>query len=116
MFAIWIRATLMRKPEYGIVLPQVHDLQELNVMLAEKLEEWAHGYKAEGVQEGIERGKAKGVQVGEMLSLQKLLSKRFGAIPTEITARISAAGLDETERWFDRAIDAVQLSDIFDKD
>ena len=49
----------MRKPEYGIVFPQVHDLQELNVMLAEKLEEWAHGYKAEGVQEGIEQGKPK---------------------------------------------------------
>ncbi|MDP3636023.1 MAG: Rpn family recombination-promoting nuclease/putative transposase, partial [Azonexus sp.] len=37
MFAIWIRATLMRKAEYRIVLPQIDDLQELNVMLAERL-------------------------------------------------------------------------------
>ena len=28
MFAIWIRATLMRKPEYRIVLPEIDDLQE----------------------------------------------------------------------------------------
>jgi hypothetical protein len=30
MFALWIRATLMRKAEYRIVLPQIDDLQELN--------------------------------------------------------------------------------------
>ncbi|MBL8422550.1 MAG: Rpn family recombination-promoting nuclease/putative transposase, partial [Candidatus Accumulibacter phosphatis] len=48
MFALWIRATLMRKAEYRIVLPRIDDLQELNVMLAERLEEWAHAYKAEG--------------------------------------------------------------------
>ena len=44
-----------------------------------------------------------------MLSLQKLLSKRFGPIPSEITAKISTANLDDIERWFDRAIDAVNF-------
>ncbi len=29
MFALWIRATLMRKAEYSIVLPQIDDLQEV---------------------------------------------------------------------------------------
>ena len=58
-------------------------------MLADKLEEWALEYKAKGVKKGIEQGKAEGVQEGEMLSLQKLLSKRFGPIPTEITAKFS---------------------------
>ena len=42
----------MRKAEYRIVLPEIDDLQELNVMLAERLEQWARGYKAVGVQEG----------------------------------------------------------------
>jgi hypothetical protein len=32
MFALWVRATLMRKPDYGILLTQVDDLQELNVI------------------------------------------------------------------------------------
>ena len=49
MFALWIRATLLRKPEYGIVLPQVHELQGLNVMLTEKRKEWPLGCKAEGL-------------------------------------------------------------------
>jgi hypothetical protein len=51
-----------------------------------------------------------------MLALQKLLSKRFGAIPTDITRLIANAPLEAIERWFDRAIDAQQLADIFKDD
>jgi hypothetical protein len=109
MFALWIRATLMRKPNYSILLPQIDDLQEIKVMLADRLEEWAHGYIAEGKQEGLQEGK----QQGEMLALQRLLAKRFGVIPVEIVTLISKAPLEDIERWFDRAIDAKALSDVF---
>ncbi|MDO9142525.1 MAG: hypothetical protein Q7U38_19570, partial [Methylobacter sp.] len=121
MFALWIRATLKRKTKYRIVLPEIDDLQELNIMLAERLEQWAHDYKAEGLQEGLakglEKGLAKGLEKGlakgEMLALQKLLSRRFGVIPAEMTARISSATLADIELWFDRAIDAPTLDDVF---
>jgi flagellar biosynthesis/type III secretory pathway protein FliH len=86
----------------------VDDLQEIKVMLADRLEEWALGYKAEGEQ--------KGRQEGEMLALQKLLAKRFGAIPTEVTAKIANASLETIEQWFDLAIDAKQLADVFKAD
>ena len=46
MFSLWIRATLMRKPNYGILLPQVDDLQEIKVMLADRLEQWVLAYIA----------------------------------------------------------------------
>ena len=115
MFALWIRATLMRKAEYRIVLPLIDDLQELNIMLAERLEEWAHGYKAEGMQQGIQQGMQQGMQQGEALALQRLLSKRFGAIPSDITVQIAAASVAQIEAWFDRAIDARQLSDVFNE-
>ena len=101
MFALWIRATLMRKAEYRIVLPRIDDLQELNVMLAERLEEWAHAYKAEGKAEG------------EALALQKLLQKRFGAVPPLVLARISAASLEQVEAWLDQVLDASSLDDLF---
>jgi predicted transposase YdaD len=121
MFALWIRATLMRKTEYRIVLPQLDDLQELKVMLAERLEEWALGYKAEGVQLGMQQGKAEGkaegkvegVQLGEALALQKLLSKRFGAMPSEILEKIASASREQIEAWFDQAIDAKSVVDVF---
>ena len=117
VFAHWIRATLMRKPEYGIVMPQVSELQEISVMLADKLEGWAKAYIAEGEIKGEIKGKQagrqEGKQEGEALALQKLLAKRFGVIPVEITAQIANASLEQIEQWFDTAIDAPLLTDVF---
>ena len=91
----------MRKTEYRIVLPQLDDLQELKVMLAERLEEWALGYKAEGV------------QLGEALALQKLLSKRFGAIPPEILEKIAGASPEQMDAWLDSVLEAQSLDVLF---
>ncbi|RIZ70605.1 MAG: transposase [Methylococcales bacterium] len=120
MFALWIRAALMRNNNYNIILPQVDDLLEIKVMLSERIEQWALAYIAEGELkgklEGELKGKLEGKHEGEMLALQKLLSKRFGAIPADITRLIANAPLEAIERWFDRAIDAQQLADIFKDD
>ena len=97
MMARWIRATLMRKPEYRIVLPQLDDLQELRIMLADRLEEWAHGFETKG----------------EAMALQKLLTKRFGEFSPDVAGRISTASKEQIEAWFDKAIDAKSLDDIF---
>ena len=78
-------------------------------MLTDRIEQWALAYIAEGKEEG----KLEGKQEGEILALQKLLSKRFGAIPTDITRLIANAPIEIIEQWFDRAIDAKQLADIF---
>ena len=110
-FAHWISQVLMRNEEYSIVLPEIHDLLELNVMLADKIEEWALAYKAEGETAGIAKGKAE----AEILLFQKLLTKRFGSIPAGITQKIAQASLTELENWFDLAIDAKKLSDIFEE-
>jgi hypothetical protein len=105
MIALWIRATLMHRHEYSILLPEVNDLQELRIMLADQLEVWAHGYKAEGMQQGMLQGEA--------LALQKLLTKRFGVIPANILASISFASQAQIEERFDRAIDADGYADVF---
>ncbi|QKE38159.1 Rpn family recombination-promoting nuclease/putative transposase [Ferrovum myxofaciens] len=105
MIARWIRATLMRKPEYRILLPEVDDLQELRIMLSERMKEWAHQYEAEGVQ--------KGMQQGEALALQRLLTKRFGGITPEILTRIASASQEQIENWFDQAIDASGYAEVF---
>ena len=105
MFAQWLRATLMRKPEYGIVMPQVDDLQEIRVMLADKLEVWAKAY--------IEEGKQEGRQEGEMLVLQRLLARRFGVLNSNVISLISNAPVEDIEMWVDRVLDAETLDDIF---
>ena len=69
----------------------------------------AEGIKAEAKVEGEQVG----VQKGEMLILQRLLAKRFGAIPADKISLISNASVEDIERWADRVFDAEQLSDIF---
>ena len=89
-------------------------------MLADRLEQWALAYIAEGELKGELKGKQEGRQEGrqegEMLALQRLLSKRFGTLPADITYLISNASVESIERWLDRIIDAQQLSDIFKED
>jgi flagellar biosynthesis/type III secretory pathway protein FliH len=118
MFAIWIRATLMRKPEYGIVLPQVDDLQEINVMLSQRLEEWAHQYKAEGVLHGIEQGIEQGIQQGlvkgESKLLRKLLERKFGPLPVNLADRLNNATEIELEQWGDAVLTENSLDAVFD--
>ena len=81
------------------------DLQEIKVMFGDRLELWAEGIKAEA--------KVEGKQEGEMLILQRLLAKRFGAIPADKINLISNASVEDIEHWADRVFDAEQLSDIF---
>ncbi|AGX86601.1 transposase-like protein [Candidatus Symbiobacter mobilis CR] len=137
MFAIWIRATLMRKAPYQIQLPQVDDLQEISIMLSERIEEWAKGYEAKGMQVGIEQGMEQGLLQGRQQGMQqgmqqglqtgmnqgqhleairtlhKLLAKRFGDVPAALMARIEAASLEQIEGWFDFALDAPTLESVF---
>ena len=89
------------KENYAIVIPEVDDLQEIKVMFGDRLELWAEGIKAEAKVEG------------EILILQRLLAKRFGAIPADKISLISNASIEDIERWADRVFDAKQLSDIF---
>jgi len=74
-------------------------------MLADKLEEWAKEYIAEGVEQGIEKG--------EMLALQKQLSRKFGPIPATITEKIAQASPEQIDVWLDRAFDGLSLEEIF---
>ena len=78
-------------------------------MFGDRLEIWAEGLKAVAKTEGEQVG----VQKGEILMLQRLLAKRFGAIPADTVSLISNASVEDIERWADRVFDAKQLSDIF---
>jgi hypothetical protein len=110
---------LMRRRVTQNEIPEVQDLLEVDTMLAERIKRWTREWKEEGVREGFQQG----IQQGELLwkrvqtasNLRRLLAKRFGPIPTEIELRISAASLEELEAWFDRAIDAQTLEEVFEK-
>ncbi|MDD4929473.1 MAG: DUF4351 domain-containing protein [Gallionella sp.] len=66
-----------------------------------------------GIEKGLQQGMQQGMQQGEALALQKLLTKRFGSVPVEISARINAASPAQIEQWLDGIFDASSLEDIF---
>ena len=82
-------------------MPKVRDLKELKMTLAERFDTWAQQHE----QRGVERGEA--------LLLQRLLVRRFGALPAEIVGRIGAANSAQLELWGDRVLDAASLEEVF---
>ena len=60
-----------------------------------------------------QRGEQRGKQQGEMTVLQRLLEKRFGALPAWAETRLKQASLTELEHWSLQIFDATCLDDIF---
>ena len=96
-FAIWIRAVLLRQSKGALAIPKVRDLKELKMTLAERFDTWAQKHE----------------QRGEALLLQRLLTRRFGALPNDIVGQIAAATSAELELWGDRVLDAGSLEEVF---
>jgi hypothetical protein len=110
IFAIWIRAVLLRQSKNSLVLPKVRDLKELKMTLSERFDLWAHQHEVKGKDEGRQEGR----QEGQSLLLQRLLVRRFGALPSEVVARIGSASAEQLERWGDRVLDATSLEAVFE--
>lgn len=82
-----------------------------NIELLEQKEQMRYVSSIERI--ANENGMQQGVQQGEALALRRLLAKRFGTVPSEISSRIASASREQIELWFDQAIDAPQLEDVF---
>jgi hypothetical protein len=63
--------------------------------------------------EEFERGVEKGVEKGQRALLLRQLTRRFGALPADITERVARASRQELEDWGDRILDAASLDDVF---
>ena len=68
----------------------------------------AERLRREGRTEGRTEGRA------EMLS--NLLTKRFGPLPGDVSARLTAASIADLDRWAVRVLDALSIADVFRDD
>ncbi len=65
-------------------------------------------------QEVVEEGRQEGRQEGEQILLQRMLTRRFGAVPDWAQERLIEAGPEQLEQWADRLLDAPTLETVFD--
>jgi predicted transposase YdaD len=113
-FTVWIKSLLRRKtPAQTGEIEQINDLMEADTMLAERMEGWFEEVARKSKLEGVQQGMQQGMQQGECLLLQRLLARRFGALPAEVLARLAKASLEELEAWGDRVLEAKSLEEVF---
>lgn len=108
-FTQWLKWVLPDKAA-GQTIDTVHDLMEMQTMLAERVKDWTEEWKKQGLEEGIEKGIEKGVEK----VIKRLLTKRFGPLPTWVTEKLDAADSAQLEIWADRILDAQSLESIFE--
>ncbi|KLR57431.1 hypothetical protein OX89_12430 [Diaphorobacter sp. J5-51] len=106
-FAYLQNVVLAKFAPDATVLEAVKNLEELDAMITEEKRTWKERMRMEGAQQGR--------QEGEAAALKKLLARRFGEMASDrVTALIDKADLAQIEAWFDRAIDATSIEDVFD--
>ena len=91
-------------------------------MLETRVAKWRSDAVLEGKREGLQEGRREGRQEGRQEAehstrlqlLQLLLNKRFGPLDPAILARLPLASTAQLDDWFQRALDASSLAEVFD--
>jgi hypothetical protein len=94
----------------GVRVPE--ELLEVRNMLASRAEDWKRQWLQEGRAKGRAEGLTEGLVKGEAALLLRQLERRFGALPTEVRARVAAADTAALEAWGLRVLDAGSLEDV----
>ena len=76
-------------------------------------EGWREG-RQEGLQEGRQEGRQEAEHSTRLQLLQLLLNRRFGPLDPAILARLPLASTAQLDDWFQRALDATSLAEVFD--
>jgi flagellar biosynthesis/type III secretory pathway protein FliH len=98
-------------PEENI--PNVTELQEIDNMLAERVEEWTEKWKQQGIKQGMQQGIQRGKQQGKSALLLRLVKNRFGKIPIWAEEKISTATKTELDEWSDNIFIATTIEELF---
>jgi hypothetical protein len=113
-----MKAAMRKTPMEPVI---IEDL--VNIAEEIKLEAWEEGLaegRAKGLAEGRAKGLAEGLAEGRAeahvttlrATLERLATRRFGALPADAAARIASATTDDLERWIDRVLTATSPTDL----
>ncbi|AJD48988.1 transposase [Isoalcanivorax pacificus W11-5] len=107
-FTEWLRRVLLPGRLPGITIPAMQELQEVDDMLAERVQEWYAEYERKGLLAGVAQGRND--EARRILS--RLMTQRFGELSPAIEARLEAASLERLELWADRILDATSPEEL----
>ncbi len=99
-FVICILAILRRRLQ-GIRLLDTQELEEIEIMIADKAPTWTEMWKQQGRREG------------ESTLLLRQLERRFGPLDEHTQKRVQSADAERLLEWGERFVDATALSDVF---
>jgi hypothetical protein len=89
-------------------------MQQMRVLepeVKEKVMQYTNTWFAEGIEKGIEKGKALGVRDGTISVILQLLRHRFGKIPVSVNRDIEALPNPQLEKLTQAILDFATLAD-----
>ncbi len=95
--ATWIRRAVLPARLPGIEVPEIRDLQEAKIMLAERAATWPQQWMAEG----------------QRVALATLIKEKFGPPEPRFEEMISEASEDQLKRWLKAVIKSTSLDQLF---
>ncbi|WP_341645637.1 Rpn family recombination-promoting nuclease/putative transposase [Thauera sp. SDU_THAU2] len=111
-FTVFYKHTILSKLNPGQTAQMPETLQEIDTMLAERIDEWMEGLRQEGALKGEQKGREEGKQSEASRMLGRLLRLRFGALPGWAEARLAQAPLELLEGWIEAVLTAESLEGV----
>ncbi len=95
--ATWLRRAVFPARLPSIEVPELDDLQEAKIMLAERAATWPQQWKADGLRE----------------ALTDLIQEKFGSLDSRYAELIAEAPEEKLKRWLKGILSADDASDLF---
>ncbi|MCP3961850.1 MAG: transposase [bacterium] len=115
--ATWLRRAVLPARLPGIEIPELQDLQEAKIMLAERAARWPKQWMAEGYEkghaEGLEQGRRAALLDGRRLALTELIEEKFGPLKPRHDGVIAGASDADLKKWLRKVLSAATVSDVF---
>ncbi len=101
----FVRRSIQQARIPGEEIPELQDLQEARIMLAERAASWPREWMAEGYQ--------KGCLEGQRIALADLAREKFGSLEPRHADLIAEASQDQLRRWLKSILTATTPAEVF---
>ena len=111
VFVNWVGEVLMPLRFPDADRGPIEDLKEGMTMLAERAKQWTEQWFAEGLEEGLERGRAEGLEQGRR---EQLVQGRRDMAVRQVRLKFGNAATERLSPLLDRIADPAVLAEVGD--